>query len=330
MDIARHIDIYYGGVQAKFAKELGVNPQQVTKWIANKYVIIDGIIYSPLRSMEQFSRSNESIIDGKHAVNILIEATKKLKRASSANVSEFRSFKHEIEVECHDETTYKELEKEVKETQKSIEPFLELLNYHSRLSTVIVETENYDPQKNVVKVVIKDSNPQGFVQNIYRDLFIYSLRSRGFQALQWGDSLRSMEQFSGSDESTIDGKHEAHILIDAARHLKRASSAFVSEFRSFKHEIKVEYQFESRYEDLEKKVKETQASLEPLLELLNYHSRFSTVIVVIENYPQENVAKVVIKDSDTQGFVQDIYRDLFIYSLRSRGFQAMKWGDSLS
>ncbi|TAI92991.1 hypothetical protein EG332_22395, partial [Pectobacterium versatile] len=130
MDITRHIDINYGGVQAKFAKELGVNPQQVTKWIANKYVIIDGIIYSPLRSIVKFSRSDESTIDGKHAINTLIDAARHLKRASSAFVSEFRSFKHEIKVECHDEPTYKELEKEVKEIQKYIEPFLELLNYH--------------------------------------------------------------------------------------------------------------------------------------------------------------------------------------------------------
>ena len=42
-----YINKYYIGVRADFARAQGVLPQQVTKWLASDWLVIDGRLYSP-------------------------------------------------------------------------------------------------------------------------------------------------------------------------------------------------------------------------------------------------------------------------------------------
>ena len=57
--VERHIKLKYGNNKARFAREMNVFPQQVTKWI-NKGFIIDQYenIYSKRRGA-----GNESVVD---------------------------------------------------------------------------------------------------------------------------------------------------------------------------------------------------------------------------------------------------------------------------
>lgn len=44
-----YIEFYHAGSQADFARQMGVTPQQVTKWIKGEWVVIDHKLYSPRR-----------------------------------------------------------------------------------------------------------------------------------------------------------------------------------------------------------------------------------------------------------------------------------------
>lgn len=47
--IKQHIDTHHGGNQAAFARAVGVDRQQVTKWIARGFIITaDGWIINPV------------------------------------------------------------------------------------------------------------------------------------------------------------------------------------------------------------------------------------------------------------------------------------------
>lgn len=52
MKLADYIDLYYGGVQTRFADSQGVLPQQVTQWIRKGFVVVDHVLYSPRRELK--------------------------------------------------------------------------------------------------------------------------------------------------------------------------------------------------------------------------------------------------------------------------------------
>lgn len=51
MKLLDHIEKNYSGNQAAFAKSQGVKPQQVTKWLNMRCVVLDGELYSPRRKL---------------------------------------------------------------------------------------------------------------------------------------------------------------------------------------------------------------------------------------------------------------------------------------
>lgn len=181
MDLQQYITATFGGNKAKFAAQHGVTPQQVSKWCANKYIIHDGVLFSPLRLLKQSTGSEEVTTSGKHAVNILVDLSNSLKRANSAFVSEFRAPKHVIKVEYQHENRYENLNKAIEDAKNVIEPFLMMTNYHSIHSVTAITKEN-NPDSCFAMLSIADVNKEFYVQDLYRDLLIYILRSKGFQA----------------------------------------------------------------------------------------------------------------------------------------------------
>lgn len=46
------IERYFGGSQRAFATAQGVQPPQVTQWINKKFIVVDGLLYSPRRELQ--------------------------------------------------------------------------------------------------------------------------------------------------------------------------------------------------------------------------------------------------------------------------------------
>lgn len=53
MTLTTYINKHYGGLQKDMAADLDVSPSQVSRWISKDYIIIDGVMYSPRRSLEK-------------------------------------------------------------------------------------------------------------------------------------------------------------------------------------------------------------------------------------------------------------------------------------
>lgn len=51
MPLESYIAVFFGGNQAEFARHMGVNKQQVTKWLKDKWIVMNGSLYSPRRSI---------------------------------------------------------------------------------------------------------------------------------------------------------------------------------------------------------------------------------------------------------------------------------------
>ncbi|MEJ5074354.1 hypothetical protein WH357_18760 [Enterobacter ludwigii] len=51
MKIVEYIDLYFEGNKSAFARRMNVTPQQVTKWVNDGWIIIDGQLYSPRREL---------------------------------------------------------------------------------------------------------------------------------------------------------------------------------------------------------------------------------------------------------------------------------------
>ena len=62
MKLLDHIQKHYGGNQAAFAKAQDVKPQQVTQWIKGKFIVVDGVLYSPRRTLSAASKSPMKIV----------------------------------------------------------------------------------------------------------------------------------------------------------------------------------------------------------------------------------------------------------------------------
>ena len=46
-----YIAVNYNGSQAAFARAQSVKPQQVTEWINKKFIVVDHVLYSPRREL---------------------------------------------------------------------------------------------------------------------------------------------------------------------------------------------------------------------------------------------------------------------------------------
>lgn len=51
MPVKDYIAIHYGGNQALFAKSQGTNPQAVTRWIKENFIVVRDTVYSPRRQL---------------------------------------------------------------------------------------------------------------------------------------------------------------------------------------------------------------------------------------------------------------------------------------
>lgn len=51
MPVKDYIAIHYGGNQALFAKAQGTNPQAVTRWIRENFIVVRDTVYSPRRQL---------------------------------------------------------------------------------------------------------------------------------------------------------------------------------------------------------------------------------------------------------------------------------------
>ena len=52
MLLSDYIDQHYNGIRADFARSQGVAPQQVNKWLAGRWLVIDGRLYSPKQDLK--------------------------------------------------------------------------------------------------------------------------------------------------------------------------------------------------------------------------------------------------------------------------------------
>ncbi|ENQ1546047.1 hypothetical protein ACEOHC_003859 [Salmonella enterica] len=52
MPVKDYIAIHYGGNQALFAKAQGTNPQAVTRWIRENFIVVRDTVYSPRRQLK--------------------------------------------------------------------------------------------------------------------------------------------------------------------------------------------------------------------------------------------------------------------------------------
>ena len=52
MDLKLYIDLFFDGKKAGFARAVGVLPQQVTIWINRKFIVVDHVLYSPRRRLQ--------------------------------------------------------------------------------------------------------------------------------------------------------------------------------------------------------------------------------------------------------------------------------------
>mgnify|MGYP000285979023 FL=1 len=53
MNIKDYIATNHNGNQANFAKSQGTTPQQITKWVNMKCIVVDGVLYSPRRELKE-------------------------------------------------------------------------------------------------------------------------------------------------------------------------------------------------------------------------------------------------------------------------------------
>ncbi|EIW6162742.1 hypothetical protein MF451_003739 [Salmonella enterica subsp. enterica serovar Saintpaul] len=51
MPVREYIALHYGGNQALFAKAQGTNPQAVTRWIRDDFIVVRDTVYSPRRAL---------------------------------------------------------------------------------------------------------------------------------------------------------------------------------------------------------------------------------------------------------------------------------------
>ncbi|HIA9766885.1 TPA: hypothetical protein ACWSP4_003100 [Klebsiella pneumoniae] len=55
MTIDEYVDCYFNGNKSAFARHMEVNPQQVTKWVNDGWVVDNHTLYSPRRSVPELT-----------------------------------------------------------------------------------------------------------------------------------------------------------------------------------------------------------------------------------------------------------------------------------
>ncbi|SMB46735.1 conserved hypothetical protein [Serratia proteamaculans] len=53
MTLTDYIASYFGGNKSAFARHMDVNPQQVTKWINDGWIVDNHMLYSPRRDVPE-------------------------------------------------------------------------------------------------------------------------------------------------------------------------------------------------------------------------------------------------------------------------------------
>ncbi|MCD9436951.1 hypothetical protein LVA97_31415, partial [Klebsiella pneumoniae] len=53
--IDEYVDYYFNGNKSAFARHMEVNPQQVTKWVNDGWVVDNHTLYSPRRSVPELT-----------------------------------------------------------------------------------------------------------------------------------------------------------------------------------------------------------------------------------------------------------------------------------
>ncbi|EOT1738175.1 hypothetical protein ACYJGC_005132 [Klebsiella pneumoniae] len=48
-----YIETYHGGVASEFARHMGVNRQQVNKWLNDEWIVINHRLFSPQREVPE-------------------------------------------------------------------------------------------------------------------------------------------------------------------------------------------------------------------------------------------------------------------------------------
>jgi hypothetical protein len=56
MLLSNYIKEKFNGSQTDFAKAQGVKKPQVTQWIKKNFIVVDGVLYSPRRELEESNK----------------------------------------------------------------------------------------------------------------------------------------------------------------------------------------------------------------------------------------------------------------------------------
>ena len=61
MTLTDYIGRHYGGNNAAFARANNVHPQQVTRWIRGKFIVIGNTMYSPRRDIDPVDSEQQEV-----------------------------------------------------------------------------------------------------------------------------------------------------------------------------------------------------------------------------------------------------------------------------
>ncbi|EPP7097957.1 hypothetical protein [Klebsiella michiganensis] len=181
MDMIDFINQTYGGVRARFAKDAQVTPQQLTKWIKNNYIIINKVIYRPLRIIDLDNNEQTQRTNSKHAIDTFAEFFHSIKRGHSAFVQEYRKHKQSIKVNYSLESRFDGLCEAVNDAQRIVEEALIYTDHHSTSSRVIINIQN-EPSNCEAEIIIENENPECYIQDAYKLFMVLVLRSKGYMA----------------------------------------------------------------------------------------------------------------------------------------------------
>ena len=53
MSLTEYINIYFSGNKSAFARHMDVNPQQITKWVNDGWIIVNHTLYTPRRTVPE-------------------------------------------------------------------------------------------------------------------------------------------------------------------------------------------------------------------------------------------------------------------------------------
>lgn len=179
MDLKDYIDKNYAGVKTRFAADCNVLPQQVTKWLERNCIVINGIIYTPKR-MINYSNGGNLNPNENHKIYFMIQALKYLKKPISSCVPEYRSLMQKIVIDYQFESRLEKLKKVIEKGPENIDPLLESLDYHSK--SVSIDLVMEEKEENTLLLTIKCKYNDVYIQDLYRDIFIYYLRHNEFNS----------------------------------------------------------------------------------------------------------------------------------------------------